>query len=351
MSRSGVAGVEGSAGKPAAATGAPAAPGDFEVDHAANHLVRAAVTAPSLHNTQPWLFTRRAGELDLYADPSRLLRLTDPDGREQIISCGAALFNVRLAMRHLGFRPVVQPFPDPGDPAHLAHIGWGPYARPGTETSLMYRSMRQRRTHRGPFQPFPLSRQLVGELRGHARAEGAELRTMESTHARLHLAELVRTAEAIDRDDPGRVAELLHWTRAEHDGCSDGVPLDACTRHPDGTGLAGRDFLRLVSAPPAAPTEIWPPGTGLVVLLTTRDDTPEDWLRAGQALQRVLLHATTRWTAAAFHTQPLEIPRLRAQLRTALALGDFPQMILRLGHTTRGRPVPRRPVGAVLAAG
>ncbi|PWI20283.1 hypothetical protein DI272_03045 [Streptomyces sp. Act143] len=321
------------------------------MDHAATHLVRAAVTAPSVHNTQPWLFTRREGELDLYADPSRRLRLTDPDGREQLISCGAALFNVRLAMRRLGFAPVLRSFPDPRDPSRLAHIGWGPHARPGTETSLMYRSMRQRRTHRGPFQPFPLSRQLVGELRAQARAEGAELRTMESVHARRHLAELVRTAEAIDRDDPGRVAELLHWTRAAHGGCPDGVPLDACTTDPDGTGLAGRDFLRLMSAPPAAPTVSWPPGTGLVVLLTTRHDTREDWLRAGQALQRVLLHATTRWTAAAFHTQPLEIPWLRAQLRTALALGDFPQLILRLGHTTRGRTIPRRPVDAVLTAG
>lgn len=318
------------------------------VDHAANHLVRAAVAAPSVHNTQPWLFTHREGELDLYADPMRRLLLSDPDGREQVISCGAALFNVRLAMRHLGFEPVVQPFPDPWNAAHLAHVRWGAYARPSTGENWMYRALLQRHTHRGPFQWSPLPRPLVGELREHARAEGTDLYTVQSHHARRHLAELVRTAEAMNREDPGRVAERVHWTRATRDRSQDGVPLDACAGDPDGTGLAGREFLTRATRTPSAASEVWPPGTGLAVLLTTRNDTPQDWLRAGQALQRVLLHATVRWTAAAFHTQPLEIPWLRAQVRTTIARGEFPQMILRLGHATRGRPTPRRQADAVL---
>ncbi|MEU6379856.1 hypothetical protein [Streptomyces sp. NPDC046909] len=321
-----------------------------QVDHAANHLVRAAVTAPSVHNSQPWLFVNRETGLDLYTDPTRRLLLTDPEGREQVISCGAALFNLRIAMQHLGFRPVVQAFPDSWNPAHLAGVGWGPHARPSTDENLMYRALRQRHTHRGPFQHSPLPQPLIGELREHARAEGAELYTVDSRHAQRHLAELVRTAEAIHRSDPGHVAELAHWTRATLDARPDGVPLDACARHPDQTGLAGRDFLRFAHTPPAAPVS-WPPGTGLVVLLTTRHDTREDWLRAGQALQRVLLHTTTRFAVAAFHTQPLEVPRLRAQIRTTLARGEFPQMILRLGHATRARPTRRRPADAVLAAG
>jgi hypothetical protein len=320
-----------------------------QVDHAANHLVRAALTAPSVHNTQPWLFVDREMGLDLYADPTRRLLLTDPDGREQAISCGAALFNVRVAMRHLGFQPVVQLFPDPCNPAHLARVGWGAYARPSIDENLMYRALRQRHTHRGPFPWSPLPQPLVGELREHARAEGAELHTVESPHATRHLAELVRTAETIHRNDPGHIAELVHWTRAARDRRPDGLPLDACACPPDRTGLVGRDFLGLTRALPPVP-DVWPPGTGLAVLLTTRHDTREDWLCAGQALQRVLLHATTRWTVAAFHTQPLEIPRLRTQIRTALAGGEFPQMILRLGHATRGHPTPRRQADAVLTA-
>lgn len=212
----------------------------------------------------------------------------------------------------------------------------------------MYRALMQRHTHRGPFQWSPLPQPLVGELREHARTEGAELHTVESRCAQRHLAELVRTAEAINRDDPGHVAELVHWTRASRDGRQDGVPLAACACDPDGTGLAGRDFLLRATHTLPTASEVWPAGTGLVVLLTTRNDTHQDWLCAGQALQRVLLHATVRWTVAAFHTQPLEIPWLRAQLRTTIARGEFPQMILRPGHATRGRPTPRRRPDAVL---
>lgn len=320
------------------------------VDHAAAHLVRAARTAPSLHNSQPWLFTSRETGLDLFADPTRRLLLTDPDGREQVISCGAALFNVRLAMRNLGFVPVVRPFPDPWHPARLARIDWGAYAGPGRDEQAMHHAMGLRRTHRGPFQSPPLAQPLIDELREQARAEGAELYTVESRPDQERLAELVREAEDVHRTAPGRVAELVRWTRPSGGDRRDGVPFDACPYHPDSVLLAGRDFLGLTRSMPRPPF-VWPARTGLVAVLTTQRDTRRDWLRAGQALQRVLLYATAHRAAAAFHTQPLELPHLRAQIRTTVACGRFPQVILRLGHATRGRPVPRRPVPDVLSAG
>lgn len=94
---------------------------------------------------------------------------------------------------------------------------------------------------------------------------------------------------------------------------------------------------------------MWRARTGLMALIVTQHDTREDWLRAGQALQRVLLHAAAHHVMAAFHTQPLELPYLRAQVRTQVADGQFPQMILRLGPATPGRPAPRRPAVDVLA--
>ncbi|MCX4904031.1 hypothetical protein [Streptomyces sp. NBC_00878] len=320
------------------------------VDHAANYLVRAGITAPSLFNTQPWQFVAREAELDLYADPARLLPLTDPDAREMVISCGAALFNVRLAMRHLGFLPVVRPFPDPWNPAHLARVSWGSYVPPGSDEELMFRSVRQRHTHRGPFHSSLLAQPLIHELRDHADAEGAELHTVGSRSERTHLADLVRTAERAQRSHPGHVAELASWTRASHGSRPDGVPLEVCPYHPDCTALPDRDYLGIARTMPSPPA-VWPTRTGLVALITTQQDSRQDWLRAGQALQRVLLWATVHGVAAAFHTQPLELPRLRAEVRAAIPSGQFPQMILRLGHAAGGRPLPRRSAASVLSAG
>jgi hypothetical protein len=94
-----------------------------------NLLIGTAARAPSVHNTQPWRF--RVGEfaIDLFADLDRKLR-ADPLGREMLISCGAALFGLRLAVRSLGYLPVVELLPDP---AKLQLLARGEAGRGGAD--------------------------------------------------------------------------------------------------------------------------------------------------------------------------------------------------------------------------
>jgi hypothetical protein len=83
------------------------------------------------------------------------------------------------------------------------------------------------------------------------------------------------------------------------------------------------------------PAVDWPdePFTGVACILTTVADGAGDWLRAGQALQRVLLRAASEGgVAAAFHPQALEVSELREFIRVRFAAGDHPQLMLRLGH-------------------
>jgi hypothetical protein len=81
----------------------------------AAHVVAQAVWAPSVHNTQPWWFSADPAGLSLYADPARQLAVADPDGRQLLLSCGAALFTARLALRAAGWIPEAQVTP-PGRP-------------------------------------------------------------------------------------------------------------------------------------------------------------------------------------------------------------------------------------------
>ena len=83
-------------------------------------MLVAATAAPSLHNSQPWRFIVSGAQIDLYADPGRQLREVDPTGRQLLISCGAALFNLRLAAGHLGLEPKVRVLPDPTQPTLVA---------------------------------------------------------------------------------------------------------------------------------------------------------------------------------------------------------------------------------------
>ncbi len=83
-------------------------------------------------------------------------------------------------------------------------------------------------------------------------------------------------------------------------------------------------------------------------MITTVGDHPEDWLHAGQALQRVLLHGTRMWVFASFLGQLLEVSHLRPVVREELGLDEFPQVVLRLGRATVAAATPRRPVSDVL---
>ncbi|MFJ8113858.1 Acg family FMN-binding oxidoreductase [Streptomyces sp. NPDC096132] len=317
--------------------------------HASAYLARAAVTAPSPYNTQPWIFVAEEGDrgVEVHADSARRLPLADPSGREVVISCGAALFNIRLAMLHLGFNPVVEHFPRPADPAFLARVAWGAYQRPSPEDERLFGALRRRHTVRGPFLAEPLPPSLVEDLHQHAHRAGATLDFVADRAGRRHLAELVRIAEDAHRTRPEYAAEHKRWTWWSGEPRCDGIPVDADVTHPDVTVFAGRDYAGLTRMFPA-PAQRRPSRTGPVAILSTDRDDPAAWLRTGEALQRILLEAADHGVMAAFHTQPLEVPSLRVRIRQTLSGGAFPQMIFRLGYPPCLRPLPRRPVAEVL---
>ncbi|KUO17698.1 Acg family FMN-binding oxidoreductase [Streptomyces dysideae] len=310
---------------------------------AALHLARAASLAPSPHNSQPWFFVEEGHDhgFEVHADTGRRVVLTDPGGRETVIACGAALFNVRIAVRHLGFRPAVDLLPEPGNPAFLARVGYAAHAPATPDETALAGAITLRHTHRGPFGPEPVPDALLDELYDHARAEGADLQIIDEPGKLRLLTDLVRTAERLHRADPRHAAELARYVGPY------GVPVEACRYHPDCTVLAGRDYLGVSRRFPGPPRR-WIARSGVVAVLSTAHDGRPDWLRAGQALERVLLHAAAHRVMAAFHTQPLELPSLRADLRTHLTGGRHPQVILRLGRPAQTWCTPRRPPAASL---
>jgi len=146
-------------------------------DEIAGYLVAKAIWAPSVHNTQPWRFTADGGpQVSLHADVGRRLAVADPDGREMMISCGAALFNVRLALRILGYIPETRVLPDPAQPTLVAQVSWRERAAADEFERRLSGHILTRRTHRGAFDPEPLPPDTLAALRAAAEREGAALR-------------------------------------------------------------------------------------------------------------------------------------------------------------------------------
>ncbi len=294
-----------------------------------------------MHNTQPWKFRICGRSLELHADPARMLRQQDPAGRELLISCGAALFGLRLACRKLGFVMDVELLPDPSRPwlaARIEPVGLAALSRPECE---LLAAVPHRHTHRGPFLPGELPLRLLPALSADAAAEGARLVSIEGTAQLATLRELVLGAAADQQSSAQVRAELRRWVLPAGSVRRDGVPASARVG-PGGTAI-GRDSmpLRDFGLPGTEVLGGVPPSVTLV--LTTADDTPADWLRAGQALHRLLLHAASRWVFASLQSQPLEVPHYRAQVREQLKLPGHPQMILQLGRANIAAPTARRP--------
>ncbi|HBW21163.1 MAG TPA: hypothetical protein DEH11_20200 [Actinobacteria bacterium] len=310
-----------------------------------SYLVATAARAPSVHNTQPWQFLAGEYAIELHADASRRLRM-DRAGREMLISCGAAIFGLRLAIRELGYLPVVQLLPDPNRPGFLARVSLGDEAPMTRVERHMLAAIPHRHTHRGPFSPGDLPAGLLAALQHDARAEGAELALIDQSGGYQQLAALAAAARHDQGLSPVARAEIRRWVRSADSTARDGVPAQAFSADTVQPGrLPQRDFdlgrnigLLPGDGAPAAATAV----------LITAGDGPADWLRAGQAMHRILLRAATAWVFGSLHTQPLEVQTVRALIRSRLALPGEPQMLLQLGlaHTTQA--TARRPPDELL---
>ncbi|MBO0848130.1 MAG: nitroreductase family protein [Pseudonocardia sp.] len=300
-------------------------------------VLTAATAAPSLHNSQPWRFRCTPSAFEVRADLSRAVPIADPDHRELVLACGAALFNLRMAIRALGVYPDAQLYPDPNRPSLLATVRPQGTRRATPAERRLVDAIHRRRTNRRQFTDALITEPVRNELRSAAEMERSWLAVLAPAQL-PPMRQLVARAHDIQQRDAAFVAEWAWWTAREQDA-EDGVPLRSAGPLPEpqdtwvlrdfsaGRGrerVAGKDFE-------AAP---------LIAVVGSFHDLPLARLQAGQAMQRVLLTATLNGLSTSFLSQVVEVPQTRKQLRELIGGGLWPQTVLRIGY---GSPVPRTP--------
>ncbi|MFJ8962534.1 Acg family FMN-binding oxidoreductase [Lentzea sp. NPDC102401] len=308
-----------------------------------HRVLEAASLAPSVHNAQPWLFRVLPDRIELHPDSRRRLPATDPDDRELRLSCGAALFNLRLALQGAGVRPLVSMVPGQGAPGALAIVRRGGTAEPDDEQRALLKAVPRRRTNRKPFHEAPVDPRQRHELVRAAELEHSWLHVIASPKDRAQLKKFVQQAHEIQLRDENVQAELASFT-GHRPHATDGIPTDSAGVRPE---LQDEWVFRNFQGPERKPGKDYE-SDPLVVVLCSFYDGPLGELQAGQAMQRVLLAATARGLSASFLSQPVEVRSVREQLRSSLGDMLVPQTVLRLGYSTPVPPTPRRPVSELL---
>jgi hypothetical protein len=208
-------------------------------------IIEAVHSAPSIFGQRPWeavLAGEGRDSVELYADADRVPHDISP--REVAISCGAALYNLRLALRVAGREPSVWMLPGLDQESPLIdHLGKGRVlvasveimpdriAPPNAGVQELYEAMWLRQINPGQYAAEPVPLPLLVEMEDAAAAEHGWLRILHPREQKAILRATVRGGE-----------------------------------------LASRDMQ--------------------LMTLSTDDDRPLDWLRAGQALQHALLTGT-----------------------------------------------------------
>jgi hypothetical protein len=284
------------------------------ISYVSKFVAEAAAHAPSIYNSSPWWFSTIGSAICVRADSERIVPIVDPAGRELTMSCGAAAFTARVALRYLGLISEASVFPDVGVPNLVARLTWGDERRPPSDYERrLFDEVAARRTHRGGFATDRVPAGVMSMLTEAAVRENATLRIMtDGDHRSALLAVLTAADRAFDLNDT-RMAEEARWM----------------------SPAAGRTINGGWGARPQ-PESTAPGSPGVVAVLTTADDERADWVRAGQALQRVLLVAGSRGVSVAIEAKPLEFGQLRDFIGSELIGGACPQMVLRFGLKGHG---------------
>ena len=287
--------------------------------------------------------------LEVHADRTRALPVIDPHDRELVMSCAAALYNIRIAARHFGYEPLIEITPPKAPPDLLAVVRLGAQKPATAEEHTLFKAIPHRHTNRGRFDEKPLDENSLHVLERVSASEQAWIQIVREHRTKHEIAELIAEADRAQFHDKRFRRELAAWVHPNRHHTKDGMPGYshgmgdiASTLGPflirnfdlgGSTAKKDHDRAELCRA--------------LVAIGTSGDGTP-DWIHAGQALQHVLLHIASAGLSASFLNQPIQVEALRPNLARLIGAKGYVQSLLRIGHGEAVKPTPRRPVEDVI---
>lgn len=273
-------------------------------------LLNYALLAPSEYNVQPWMFRVQGTSVELYADYARCLPVVDPEGRELLISCGAACLNLRLAAQHFGQRVQMECFVFNDRPELLARLQFGAKESATADEDRLFAAIPRRQTNRSLYKEDSVPQAVLDKLQALAGQEGTWLQLIQDAPTRKTISDLIVAGDRRQWADTQFRHELAEWVHPRASGNVDGLP---------GTVHAKGSFHEMTSPFVVRTFDLWreeasrdkqlAAGAPVLAVLGTFADSPGDWFAAGMAVERVLLEAAPAVCKAPLSISPLKSRR------------------------------------------
>jgi len=304
-------------------------------------LVGFAILAPSLHNTQPWVFSLGEDAIRVFVDTTRWLRTVDEDQRDLHVSVGCALENLLVAASHFGYRYEVDYFPSPHNSTLVATVrlvagdsGLSPREDP------LFAAIRSRSTDHRDFSPEPVPFHLIQTLKGCCTEQGIVLLTSTDRNLLREVDALLLHADALHFADPA-YREVLAY----------GLKQNVFDTHWLLSKLSqlAASHLRHTNSQVKPEFQILKDSPLLGILVTEQDD-PLIWIKVGQVFERIFLTAVSLGLRVEPMTHVLQLPTTKSALAALpLMQGRIPQILFRLGlEEATSAHTLRRPLEEVL---
>lgn len=335
-------------------------------------ILQYAILAPSTHNSQPWLFKIKPGSnssivatgdigkagrgllpgkpdsIEIYSDPVVQIKEADPKGRDLYISLGCAIENMAIAAKYLGiFKNLVYRIGEA--PTLIAEIFLEDKGTKNESYQRIFEVIPKRVNARGLFTPVTIPPGTFQNLTTISKEYGdgkLTLHFITDKEDTKKIAELTAEGLKIAYKSPSFRKEMSQWIHNSLTRKKDGIPgyslkmpflisfiFPYLVRMFDiGKKLASLNYISLSSAP-------------TIAIITSKDETREEWLETGRLAERLMLEVQSRGLQTSIFVASLEVGDLYKEVQKILGTTDIPNFLCAIGKIKGNfRTTPRHSV-------
>jgi len=314
-------------------------------------LIRAATQAPSGHNSQPWKFCIDSSSIEIVPDFTKALQVVDANHRELYISLGCAVENLCLAAKEKGYRPMPT-ITQKDDTTYSIRVE---LTEEQVQKDPLFQAIDTRQTNRREYSRRMIDPDTISMIQQVSCQEGTQFSIYpRKSETYKTLSEYIYRGNAIQMQDKAFKKELLSWIRFNKKHIR--KTKDGLTHEVMGTpatpSFLGRMIVSMFLKPDKQNKTDRKKleSSSHLVLFTTKNNTPREWIALGRTLERFLLKTTNLGIANAYMNPPCEVQALAEELRENFTENQqYPALLLRIGYAEPMPYAPRKEVEKVIS--